>query len=172
MRRFIRILLLSIAIVVLLLISGIGIYYLTYRSVVTKTPSLIPQNIAVNFPLSANVNPFIGTGGIPWTCAYNFPGASVPFGLVRLSPETSAIFTGEKALNSSGYFYGDNKIIGFSHTRLVGTGATDGGHILVLPAEGMELFQKEEWHYRYNHSDELAYPGFYSVQFLLNCRGI
>ena len=74
MWRFIRILLLSIGIIVLLILSGIGIYYFTYQSVVKKVPSPTPEDIRIQFPLSASVNPFIGTGGIPWTCAYNFPG--------------------------------------------------------------------------------------------------
>ena len=59
----------------------------------------------------------------------NFPGATVPFGMVRLSPETASLYTNTRAYNTSGYYYGDNKIIGFSHTRLAGTGATDGGHL-------------------------------------------
>ena len=87
------------------------------------------------------VNNFIGTGGFPaWVCGMNFPGATVPFGMVRLSPETISLFPDnnllipdKKALNTSGYYYGDNRMLGFSHTRLAGTGATDGGHFLFTP---------------------------------------
>ena len=84
--------------------------------------------------LGRSVNPFIGTGGYPWVCGNNFPGAMVPFGMVRLGPETASMLVRKRALNTSGYYYGDDQILGFSHTRLNGTGATDGGHFLAVPA--------------------------------------
>jgi putative alpha-1,2-mannosidase len=58
----------------------------------------------------------------------------VPFGMVRLGPETVSLLLHKRALNTSGYYYGDEQILGFSHTRLNGTGATDGGNFLVVPA--------------------------------------
>ncbi len=74
------------------------------------------------------------------------------------------MLTDEKALNTSGYFYGDNKIIGFSHTRLVGTGATDGGHFLVFPSNGKSIIEEtKDMHYHYSHENELAYPGYYAL---------
>lgn len=82
--------------------------------------------------LGSDVNPFIGTGGVRYLCGNNFPGATVPFGMVRLSPDTVSLL-GNRATNSSGYFYVDERILGFSHTRLSGTGATDGGSFLVIP---------------------------------------
>ena len=82
--------------------------------------------------LGRDVNPFIGTGGVSYLCGNNFPGATVPFGMVRLSPDTISRL-GIRAINSSGYYYGDQRIVGFSHTRLAGTGATDGGNFLVIP---------------------------------------
>jgi putative alpha-1,2-mannosidase len=82
--------------------------------------------------LGKEVNPFIGTGGLAHLCANNFPGAAVPFGMVRLSPDTISA-QGRKATNYSGYFYSDPRLLGFSHTRLAGTGATDGGKFLVIP---------------------------------------
>ncbi|MDZ7608145.1 MAG: GH92 family glycosyl hydrolase [Cyclobacteriaceae bacterium] len=165
MKTFLKLLLYAIISIILIAGLSIGGVYWKYTSVTNQVPQSTPEEIVSAYPLSAKVNPFIGTGGIPWTCAYNFPGASLPFGVVRLSPETSAIFTGEKALNSSGYFYGDDKIIGFSHTRLVGTGATDGGHFLVMPSDGLELFHEKEWQYKFRHADEMAYPGYYSLKF-------
>ncbi len=70
--------------------------------------------------LGRRVNPFVGTGGITYLCGSNFPGATVPFGMVRLSPD-SVSAKGRKAANSSGYYYGDERLLGFSHTRLSGT---------------------------------------------------
>src|SRR6516164_3616166 len=82
--------------------------------------------------LGIDVDPFIGTGGLTYLCGNNFPGATAPFGMVRLSPDTVSLL-GKRASNSSGYYYGDQRILGFSHTRLAGTGATDGGNFLVIP---------------------------------------
>lgn len=115
------------------------------------------------------VNTFIGTGGYPWVCGHNFPGAARPFSVMRLSPDTDGFIgalTGEKALNTSGYYYGDDKIIGFSHTRLSGTGATDGGHFRVIPGDGYKTAQKYfSGHYiPFSHKDEKAFPGYYAVK--------
>jgi predicted alpha-1,2-mannosidase len=72
----------------------------------------------------------------------------------------------KRALNTSGYYYPDNKIIGFSHTRLAGTGATDGGHILVFPTTEI-ISEKTDWQYMstvFSHADEIAFPGYYAVR--------
>jgi predicted alpha-1,2-mannosidase len=116
------------------------------------------------------VNPFIGTGGFPWyTSADNIPGATLPFGMVRLSPDTKYFlgswFNEEKTISTAGYYYGDKKIIGFSHTRLTGTGAFEGGHFRVIPAAG-ENGQKNYLKGRYSkfsHKEETAFPGYYAV---------
>lgn len=111
------------------------------------------------------VDPFIGTGGVAVLCGNNFPGATMPFGMVRLSPDTVTQFGG-KATNMSGYYYDDRYLLGFSHTRLVGTGAIDGGNFLVTPAaapltpEG--LTQPERL--AFSHDSERAFPGYYAVQ--------
>src|ERR1700730_6423944 len=65
----------------------------------------------------AYVNPFIGTGGH----GHTFPGATLPFGMVQLSPDTR--LTGWDGC--SGYHYSDTLIYGFSHTHLSGTGISD-----------------------------------------------
>jgi len=86
----------------------------------------------------------------------------VPFGMVRLGPETVSLQFHKRALNTSGYYYGDNQVLGFSHTRLNGTGATDGGHFLVVPAlEAVDLksFLKGQTT-NFSHSEELASPGY------------
>ena len=116
--------------------------------------------------LGQNVVPFIGTGGYFWVCANNFPGASMPFGVVRLSPDTESSIFRKKAMSTSGYYYPDNRIMGFSHTRLSGTGATDGGHLRVIPSTeeiGWESYEKGKF-IPFKHSNEVAFPGYYAVK--------
>ena len=70
------------------------------------------------------VDPFIGTGGTPWTCAMLSPAATVPFGTVRLGPDTCFVGGGYLIkMNTSGYYYEQGHIKGFTHSRLSGTGA-------------------------------------------------
>lgn len=156
----------SIGIVLLLLIFTIAGIWWKYSRIVNS----VPQISEVKKPgyYGKYVNTFIGTGGFPaWVCGQNFPGATVPFGIIRLSPETSSLITDTKGLNNSGYYYGDNKILGFSHTRLVGTGATDGGHFLFTPTikPPDEIDFSEDYYHTFSHSDESAFPGYYSVKF-------
>ncbi|XOV94089.1 MAG: GH92 family glycosyl hydrolase [Bacteroidota bacterium] len=152
----------SIILIIALLIGG---YWWKYRSFVDTPNKEISSLIKTQYPIASKVNPFIGTGGVPWTCAYDFPGVTMPFGVMRLGPETASMLNDQTALNTSGYFYGDDKIIGFSHTRLIGTGATDGGHFLVLPVNGSNEFEgTQQAMYKYSHDNELAYPGYYSLE--------
>ena len=73
------------------------------------------------------VNPFIGTGAIDGGLSgNNYPGATSPFGMIQLSPDTSEAPNWGDA---SGYDYNRNTIFGFSHTRLSGTGASDRHYI-------------------------------------------
>jgi predicted alpha-1,2-mannosidase len=78
--------------------------------------------------LARFVDVFIGTGGH----GHTFPGATRPFGMVQLSPDTHD--QGWDAC--SGYHQGDGSIMGFSHTHLSGTGASDMLDVLVMPAQG------------------------------------
>lgn len=116
--------------------------------------------------LGRHVQPFIGTGGYFWVCANNYPGASMPFSVVRLSPDTESTFFRKKALNTSGYYFLDNRIIGFSHTRLSGTGATDGGHFRIIPTTDQNgwLAYQEGKYSSFAHEDESAFPGYYAVR--------
>jgi predicted alpha-1,2-mannosidase len=117
------------------------------------------------------VDPFIGTGGFPsYTAGDDIPGATLPFGMVRLSPDTEfflgANFYDENTISTAGYYYGDHKIMGFSHTRMIGTGAYEGGHFRVIPTTG-ENGQKDyrTQHYsKFSHRDEVAFPGYYAVK--------
>lgn len=150
------------------LISGgafIGGLTLKYRRIVDAKPGQLHTAVHAG-TYGQWVNPFIGTGGIPWVCGNNFPGAMVPFGVVRLGPETASLLVGERALNTSGYYYGDEQLLGFSHTRLNGTGATDGGHFLVMPATGpMDPASfRQRGFTKFSHGRELASPGYYAVE--------
>lgn len=114
--------------------------------------------------LGRHVNPLIGTGGLSYLCGNEFPGATVPFGMVRLSPDTIAD-SGRRATNTSGYYYRDGKILGFSHTRLVGTGAVDGGNFMVIPQSGGDSEEaiRRGLKAPFSHKDETAFPGYYSL---------
>ena len=117
-------------------------------------------------PSSPNrfVDPFVSTGGNRYVCGHNSPAATVPFGLVRLSPDTVSS-NGRTATNTSGYYYHDPLILGFSHTRLCGTGAVDGGHLRVMPcANGTPLKElRRGMRAEVDHDNESASPGYYSV---------
>ncbi|MCC6452533.1 MAG: GH92 family glycosyl hydrolase, partial [Acidobacteria bacterium] len=101
--------------------------------------------------LTQFVNPFIGTGGH----GHTFPGATVPFGMVQLSPDTRI----DNWDGSSGYHYSDDIIYGFSHTHLSGTGIPDGCDILLMPSLVEQYSTK-----KFSHSNETASPGYYSVK--------
>src|SRR6185369_1593538 len=142
----------------------VGALVWKHKHIVGATPGSLPTKV-LPAEVGRQVNPFIGTGGFPWVCGHNFPGAMVPFGMVRLGPETASMLIRKRALNTSGYYYGDDQMLGFSHTRLNGTGATDGGHFLVMPAvEPVQpkTFRKGQTT-SFSHSEELASPGYYAV---------
>ena len=113
--------------------------------------------------LSAYVDPLIGTGGIPWTCGMLSPAAAVPFGCVRVGPDTSAVNGGVKIkTNTSGYYYEHRHILGFSMSRLSGTGARDYQMFRVTPAAGPACSAKPG-PLAYAHENETALPGYYAV---------
>ncbi len=102
------------------------------------------------------VNPFIGTGGH----GHTFPGATVPFGMVQLSPDTRI----DNWDGSSGYHYSDDIIYGFSHTHLSGTGIPDGCDILITPKTDDSLSSSKMYPSKFSHSSEKAEPGYYRVK--------
>ncbi len=108
-----------------------------------------------------SVDPFISTGGNRYVCGNNPPGATVPFGMVRLSPDTISA-SGATATNMSGYYYHDSAILGFSHTRLCGTGAVDGGHFRVMPGVSASLSPDllRNPQATLDHSQEAASPAY------------
>ena len=142
----------------------LGLFVFKYDRIVRARPSL--QTKVQPKDLGRWVDPFVGTGGFPWVCGNNSPAAMVPFGMVRLGPETASILIGKRALNTSGYYYGDERLLGFSHTRLNGTGATDGGHFLVMPSRepAVRSAQRKGRTTLFSHSQEAAFPGYYAVE--------
>jgi putative alpha-1,2-mannosidase len=80
----------------------------------------------------ALVDPFIGTG----PDGHTFPGATVPFGMVQLSPDTEIRPFKQSYKWASGYRYEDTTILGFSHTHFSGSGHSDLGDILLQPISG------------------------------------
>ena len=104
-----------------------------------------------------HVNPFIGTGGH----GHTYPGATVPFGMVQLSPDTRIDGSWD---GCSGYHYDDKLIYGFSHTHLNGTGCTDYGDIMIMPTMGEPNFSPKEYASSFSHNNEKASAGFYSVK--------
>ena len=101
------------------------------------------------------VNPFIGTD----FHGHTYPGATVPFGMVQLSPDTR--LTGWDGC--SGYHNSDSVIFGFSHTHLSGTGCRDLGDILIMPTVGKPELDNTLYSSPFKKSTEKANPGFYSV---------
>lgn len=103
------------------------------------------------------VNPFIGTGGH----GHTFPGATVPFGMVQLSPDTRIDGSWD---GCSGYHYSDSVIYGFSHTHLNGTGVSDYGDIMLMPTMGEPSLDNKDYSSPFLHTNEKATAGYYSVQ--------
>ena len=105
---------------------------------------------------ASKVNPFIGTGGH----GHTYPGPSMPFGMVQLSPDTRL-----KGWDGcSGYHYSDSLMYGFSHTHLSGTGIEDYCDILLMPVTGKPSWKNSEYASPFSHKNEKAYAGFYSVK--------
>jgi predicted alpha-1,2-mannosidase len=140
---------------------------------------LIALGIFSFFPLHAQiryierVNPFIGTNGM----GHTFPGACAPFGIVQLSPDTDTIphnidgvYQQKVYEYCAGYQYRDSTIVGFSHTHFSGTGHSDLGDILIMPAigelqltPGISSDPDKGYRSRFSHDTEKALPGYYEV---------
>jgi len=122
----------------------------------------------INTPIKY-VNTFIGTGGH----GHTYPGVSLPFGMMQLSPDTRL----EGWDGCGGYHYTDSIIYGFSHTHLSGTGISDYGDVLLMPTSGEVNLsngviesknsnkQINELGYssKFSHNNEKSEPGYYQV---------
>jgi predicted alpha-1,2-mannosidase len=113
--------------------------------------------IAIGQNFHQYVNPMIGTGGH----GHTYPGATVPFGMVQLSPDTRIDGSWD---GCSGYHYSDNVIYGFSHTHLNGTGVSDYGDIMLMPTMGELTLDSKVYSSTFSHNNEKASAGFYSVK--------
>jgi len=128
-----------------LLLSFITLFIIFNGTSTAQTPKL-PADY---------VNPFIGTGGH----GHTFPGASVPFGMVQLSPDTRL----DGWDGCSAYHQSDSVIYGFSHTHLSGTGCSDYGDILLMPVPNTVNMKEYGYASPFNKQEEVASPGYYMV---------
>jgi len=120
------------------------------------------------------VNPLIGTEKM----GHTYPGATVPFGMVQLSPDTDTLayevngkYNPDVYKYCAGYQYPDKTIVGFSHTHFSGTGHSDLGDLLIMPTIGeLQLNPGTANHpdngFRsaYSHNNEVAEPNYYKVK--------
>lgn len=123
--------------------------------------------------LAQYVDPMIGTARM----GHTYPGATVPFGSVQLSPDTDTIpyavngkYNPDVYKYCAGYQYDDETIVGFSHTHFSGTGHSDLGDFLIMPTTGelklnpgTETNPDSGYRSRFSHDNETAEPGYYSV---------
>ncbi|MGC1632086.1 MAG: GH92 family glycosyl hydrolase [Gelidibacter sp.] len=120
------------------------------------------------------VNPMIGTSKM----GHTFPGATAPFGMVQLSPQTNfqvmlkedGSYNAETYEYCAGYQHKDSTIIGFAHTNFSGTGHSDLGDFLVMPTTGDLVLEplktkagKKGFYSTFSHDQEEASPGYYKV---------
>lgn len=120
------------------------------------------------------VKPIIGTQKM----GHTFPGATVPFGAVQLSPETDTLsyelngkYNGDVYKYCAGYKYEDKNIVGFSHTHFSGTGHSDLGDFLIMPTQGTLQLNpgtssntKSGYRSAYSHANETVEAGYYKVK--------
>ncbi|MCX8020744.1 MAG: GH92 family glycosyl hydrolase [Chitinophagaceae bacterium] len=118
-------------------------------------PFFLYVNVLNAQQLTRYVDVFLGTGGH----GHVYPGATVPFGMVQLSPDNGV----EGWDWCSGYHYSSNTIAGFSHTHISGTGIGDWCDISVLPLTDTAGARQEKIKIPFSHQNESARPGYYSV---------
>jgi predicted alpha-1,2-mannosidase len=141
--------------------------------------TLIAVLLAVSYPAqnadySRYVNPLIGTQKM----GHTYPGATVPFGSVQLSPDTdeqphniNGKYNPAAYKYCAGYQYDDSTIVGFSHTHFSGTGHSDLGDFLIMPTVGeLQMVPgdksdpKSGFRSRFSHENETAEPGYYKAR--------
>lgn len=111
------------------------------------------------------VNPYIGTGGMAFGHGSAVVGAIAPFGMTRISPDSTMPEGAVNFHHFSGYYYDDTMINGFSHLHFHGTGATGYGSLLMMPTDGFDGTKINEEGYRstFAKETEFASPGYYTV---------
>jgi predicted alpha-1,2-mannosidase len=116
-------------------------------------------------PIAA-VDVFVGTGGDGFGVGSSLPGAGMPYGMVKLSPDTSSPNGAQMQWSHcGGYAYDDPKIVGFSHTHMHGIGVPGYGSVLFMPSVGFDPAGIEDNGFRevYDKDSEVGLPGYYGV---------
>ncbi|MCL2300004.1 MAG: GH92 family glycosyl hydrolase, partial [Firmicutes bacterium] len=116
-------------------------------------------------PLTQYVNPFVGSGAIPWNSGMTNPGAAAPFGAVRMAPDTCWPFgLNIDRVGTGGYWRGKSHTYGFSHNRVSGAGLIEGGNFRVTPGLGSaDPLKRLKRPLLFAHTKETAVPGYYAV---------
>lgn len=152
--------------------------YLIIFSCLSATTMTLQHVAAQKKPDSGNyiqyVKPIIGTQRM----GHTYPGATVPFGMVQLSPDTDTIpyekngrYNPDVYKYCAGYQYDDKTIVGFSHTHFSGTGHSDLGDFLVMPTvgplklnPGVDSIPGSGFRSRFSHANETAEANYYKVK--------
>ncbi len=142
---------------------GLRVCLLSVLALVTTAGSSL---VAQTGDAYSAVDPLIGTGPE----GHTFPGATVPFGMVQLSPDTQIRPFKQSYKWAAGYRYEDTTILGFSHTHFSGAGHSDLGDVLIQPISGEVRLEPGEidkagsgYRSRFRHETEKAEPGYYAV---------
>ncbi len=136
----------------------LGFVVLIFASIAFRARESIPVK---------RIRSMIGTGPE----GHTFPGATAPFGMVQLSPDTQILPFKQSYKWAAGYRYEDTTILGFSHTHFSGAGHSDLGDVLLMPMSGdnveLEPGDPEKNHpgyrSRFSHTREHSEPGYYAV---------
>lgn len=135
---------------------------------------LLPLHLSAQDNLIQWVNPMVGTQRM----GHTYPGATVPFGMVQLSPQTDTVqyerngsYNPDVYAYCTGYQYDDQDIVGFAHTHFSGTGHADLGDFLLMPTvgkiqlqPGTEEHPENGYRSRFSHEREWAKPAYYKVE--------
>ncbi|MBN1822306.1 MAG: GH92 family glycosyl hydrolase [Prolixibacteraceae bacterium] len=134
----------------------------------------LKENVSLSTDYTQYVNPLIGTSKM----GHVNPGATAPFGMVQLSPQTNfeVMYLEDGSYNAetyeycAGYQFHDSTILGFAHTSFSGTGHSDLGDFLVMPTTGELVLEPQEtedgrkgFYSVFSHDSEEASPGYYKV---------
>ncbi|HEX8562750.1 MAG TPA: GH92 family glycosyl hydrolase [Flavobacterium sp.] len=144
------------------------------RSILFFIGFIVSSASAQQKPSFKYIKPLIGTQRM----GHTFPGATVPFGSVQLSPDTDTIsyelngkYNGKVYEYCAGYQYDDKTITGFSHTHFSGTGHSDLGDFLIMPTTGKLQLNpgtasdpKSGYRSAYSHANETAEANYYKVK--------
>ncbi|MBC7566953.1 MAG: glycoside hydrolase family 92 protein [Pedobacter sp.] len=144
------------------------------KRIIIASLLLVGLKVNAQQDLVKYVRPIIGTQKM----GHTFPGATVPFGAVQLSPETDTLsyefngkYNGDVYKYCAGYKYEDKNIVGFSHTHFSGTGHSDLGDFLIMPTQGKLQLNpgtsndtKSGYRSAYSHANEIVEAGYYKVK--------